>query len=60
MKKPLTFVVRKAKDGFRWRLKSRNGKIIAESGEAYNRKDRLYSAITLVMSSDMKIKDTTK
>lgn len=27
--------VYKAKDGFRWRLKSGNGRIVAESGEAY-------------------------
>lgn len=25
-----------AKDGWRWRLWSRNGRIVAESGEAYN------------------------
>lgn len=25
----------RAKDGYRWRLKAENGKIIAESGEAY-------------------------
>lgn len=28
--------VYKAKDGYRWRLKARNGRIIAESGEAYS------------------------
>ena len=30
--------VYKAKDGFRWRLLSRNGKVIADGGEAYTRK----------------------
>lgn len=25
-----------AKDGFRWRLRARNGRIVAESGEAYS------------------------
>jgi uncharacterized protein YegP (UPF0339 family) len=25
----------KADDGFRWRLKARNGRLMAESGEAY-------------------------
>lgn len=28
----------KAKDGWRWRLKAANGRIVAESGEAYTRK----------------------
>ena len=30
--------VDKAKDGFRWRLLSRNGKVIADGGQAYARK----------------------
>lgn len=30
--------VYKAKDGYRWRLKTRNGRIVAESGEAYTRR----------------------
>lgn len=29
--------VRKAKDGWRWNVKTRNGRIVAESGEAYTR-----------------------
>lgn len=29
--------IHKAKDGWRWRLVAANGKIIAESGEAYTR-----------------------
>lgn len=32
------FTIYKAKDGWRWRLKAANGRIIAESGEAYTRK----------------------
>ncbi len=32
-----TFVIYKAKDGYRWRLVSSNGKITAESGESYIR-----------------------
>lgn len=32
------FVVYKAKDGWRWRLQSVNGKVIAESGEAYKKR----------------------
>lgn len=31
--------VYKAKDGYRWRAKHKNGNIVAESGEAYTRKD---------------------
>ncbi len=34
----MTVTVYKAKDGYRWRAKSRNGRIVAESGEAYVRK----------------------
>jgi uncharacterized protein YegP (UPF0339 family) len=29
--------VYKAKDGWRWRLRARNNRIVAESGEAYTR-----------------------
>ena len=32
------FQVYQAADGFRWRLKSSNGNIIADSGEAYTRR----------------------
>lgn len=28
----------KARDGYRWRLVARNGRLIADSGEAYSRK----------------------
>lgn len=28
----------KARDGWRWRVKSANGKVVADSGEAYRRK----------------------
>lgn len=30
----------KAKDGWRWRLWAKNGRIVAESGEAYRAKSR--------------------
>lgn len=30
--------VYKAKDGYRWRAVANNGKIVADSGEAYTRK----------------------
>lgn len=38
MKDQNTFEIYKARDGWRWRVKARNGRIIAESGEAYTRK----------------------
>lgn len=33
-----TFYIYKARDGWRWHLKARNGRIIAEGGEAYTRR----------------------
>lgn len=33
--KPLTIHVYRARDGWRWRLKAANGRIVATSGEAY-------------------------
>jgi uncharacterized protein YegP (UPF0339 family) len=35
---PHVFSVYRAKDGWRWRLFARNGRVIADSGEAYKRK----------------------
>ena len=37
---PRIFVYRDRKGEWRWRLKSANGKIVAESGEGYKRKPR--------------------
>ena len=31
-------VFRQAKDGWRWRIRAKNGRIVAESGEAYRRR----------------------
>lgn len=36
--KPLTLSIYQARDGWRWRLRAANGRIVAESGEAYTRK----------------------
>ena len=47
--KPLIFEIYKGKDGYRWRLKSSNGKILAESGEAYSRKKRLFHAVDRII-----------
>lgn len=42
--------VYKAKDGFRWRVTARNGRIVAESGEGYSREAdcrKAYAKLTL-------------
>jgi uncharacterized protein YegP (UPF0339 family) len=45
MKRP-KFVVYRARDGYRWRLIAANGRLIAESGEAYTRKHGAERAVT--------------
>lgn len=40
----------KAKDGWRWRLKAANGRIVAESGEAYTRRSSALRAITKLVT----------
>lgn len=37
--------IRKAKDGWRWRVRAGNRRIVAESGEAYSRKSGVLRAI---------------
>lgn len=44
----LTFHIYNAADGWRWRLKGRNGKIIADSGEAYASRKGARRAVRLV------------
>lgn len=44
-----------AKDGFRWRLRAANGKIIAESGEAYTTNRDLNRAIRTVKAAVARI-----
>jgi len=36
--------VYRARDGWRWHLRARNGRIVAESGEAYTRKSDCITA----------------
>jgi len=36
--KTYTIVVYQAADGWRWRMKARNGRIVADSAEAYKKK----------------------
>lgn len=50
MKAP-RFQVYPAKDGFRWRLRAANGRIIAESGEAYTRKRDCIRAVEVVRAA---------
>ena len=35
---PVLSQVYRARDGWRWRLRGRNGRIVAESGESYTRR----------------------
>jgi len=37
MRSRLIVRITKAKDGWRWHMRTRNGRIVAESGEAYTR-----------------------
>lgn len=39
-----TIKVYKAKDGWRWRMRSPNGRIVAEGGKAYVRRSGCYKA----------------
>jgi uncharacterized protein YegP (UPF0339 family) len=48
VKKQTTFELYKAADGWRWRLVAANGRIIADSGEAYTRRYDAARAITRV------------
>jgi len=45
------FAIYKAKDGYRWRLKAKNGKIIAEGGEAYKRRPEHHVLFSRIMSA---------
>ena len=42
-------IYRDAKEGYRWRLKSGNGQIIATSGQGYKAKADCKSAIDVIM-----------
>lgn len=47
---PTKFVVYRAKDGFRWRAK-RAGRIVAEGGEAYVRREKAERSLTHFLDS---------
>lgn len=38
-------IYRDAAGEFRWRLKARNGRVVADGGEGYKRKSALYKAL---------------
>ena len=46
-----TFEIYHAADGFRWRLTSGNGAIVADSGEAYSTKSNAKRAIKKLVKS---------
>lgn len=41
----------KAKDGWRWRLRARNGRIVAESGEAYSNRRKLRRGLNTTLTA---------
>ncbi len=46
--KQARFEVYKAKDGWRWALKAKNGRIIADSGESFTRKETALASVQVV------------
>lgn len=46
----MKLIIWKAKDGWRWHVKARNGKIIAESGESYKRRATMLNTIQKLAS----------
>lgn len=51
MAKQPTFEVYKAADGWRWRLRAKNSKIVADSGEAYSSKSNCVRAARRMINS---------
>ena len=45
------FELYKSKDGFRWRLRASNGKLIADGGEAYVSQRNLEEAVSRVIAA---------
>jgi uncharacterized protein YegP (UPF0339 family) len=58
----LKIVVWKAKDGFRWKTIAENGKIVSESGEAYERQTYALEAAERFRPADaeVEIEDETE
>ena len=49
--KKMSFRVWKARDGWRWQIRAKNGRITAESGEAYTRKHDCIRAIRAIQKA---------
>jgi len=47
----ITIKFRSAKDGWRWRARAANGRIIAESGEAYEEKRGAEHGVSVLLDS---------
>lgn len=59
----MTFQLFKTRRGqWRWRLRARNGKLVACSGEAYRRRADCMAAIDLVRATDYatQVEDVTR
>lgn len=50
--KKYKIAVYRAKDGWRWRVTHRNGRIIADGAEAYKRKGTLIRSVLNLFSAD--------
>ncbi len=59
--RPYVIHVYSAADGWRWRMKAPNGKVVADSGEAYATKQTAYrgglqiTSSRIVMSTDLEL-----
>lgn len=47
-------IIYKAKDGWRWRIRSRNGRIMADGGEAYTRQQSAERAVKTLLDGWVK------
>lgn len=48
----MKFIYYPARDGWRWRLVARNGRIVADSGEPYESESNVRRAITRLKKGD--------
>lgn len=56
----MKFELYKSKNGWRFRLRARNGRIVANSGESYRRRVDAMKAVTLVMETTLATPIETK
>lgn len=57
MRKIYTLTVYKAADGWRWRMTARNGRTVADSGEAYKTRAGAYRASASISGAIIQIGD---